>query len=266
MAGRFLLPVSYTIYSVSDAVPDTASDPMPDTPQFPWIDERPATPAAALRSLSLAKVVREEILGLVLSGDLAPGSRINEPDVAERLGVSRVPVREALRELESTGLVVSRKNVGVFVREFSPKEVADLYELRAVLDGHAGSRAGALAEVPRKALSRTLQSATAAMQKAARRRDLPAYYAENLRFHWAIVEAAGNGKLAEAYRGVVQQLHLWRLKNLSQPVGMAASIAEHEAIAKAVREGDAATAGRLLAEHVGAARQRLEPHLKEEKT
>ena len=232
---------------------------------FPWIDDRPAMPAAAVRSLSLAKVVREDILGLILAGELAPGSRINEPDVAERLAVSRVPVREALRELEATGLVVARKNVGVFVREFSPKEVADLYELRAVLDGHAGLRAGGLAEAPRRALSRTLQAATAAMRKAARRRDLAAYYAENLRFHWAIVEAAGNQKLAEAYRAAVQQLHLWRLKNLSRPVGMAASIAEHEAIAKAVREGDSTRAGRLLADHVGSARRRLEPQLQEEK-
>ena len=96
--------------------------------------------------------------------------------------------------------------------------------------------------------------------------DLPAYYAENLRFHWAIVEAAGNDKLAEAYRGVVQQLHLWRLKNLAQPVGMAASIAEHEGIARAIHEADPARAGRILADHVGAARQRLETHLSEETT
>jgi DNA-binding GntR family transcriptional regulator len=102
------------------------------------------------------------------------------------------------------------------------------------------------------------------MRRAARRGDVPAYYDENLRFHWAIVEAAGNGKLMAAYRGIVQQLHLWRLKNLSQPVGMAASIAEHVAIAKAVREGDSARAGRLLADHVGAALRRLEPQLKEE--
>lgn len=238
---------------------------MPDIPAFPWIPEHEAPTVAAVRGVSLAKVVREEVLGLILAGDLAPGARINEPDVAERLGVSRVPVREALRELEAMGLVVARKNLGVFVREFSTKEVADLYELRAVLDGHAGTRAGGLPDAPRRALSRTLESATAAMRKAARRRDLAAYYAGNLRFHWAIVEAAGNGKLAEAYRGVVQQLHLWRLKNLSQPVGMAASIAEHEAIAKAVRDGDPAAAGRLLADHVGAARQRLEPQLSEEK-
>lgn len=238
---------------------------MPDTAMFPWTPDGPPSAIAAVRDVSLSKVVLDDILGLILRGELEPGSRINEPDVAERLGVSRVPVREALRQLESTGLVVSRKNVGVFVRELAPREVAELYELRAVLDGHAGARAAALAEAPRRALTRVLDAATLAMRKAARRGDLPAYYAENLRFHWAIVEAAGNGKLSGAYRGIVQQLHLWRLKNLSQPVGMAASIAEHDAIAKAVREGDPSRAGRLLADHVGAAHQRLQPHLQEEK-
>ena len=232
---------------------------------FPWNPDRAPSGIAAVRDVSLAKVVREDILALILRGGLQPGSRINEPDVADRLGVSRVPVREALRELEATGLVVSRKNVGVFVRELALREVAEFYELRSVLDGHAGTRAAALPETPRRALSRILDAATAAMRRAARRSDLTAYYSENLRFHWAIVEAAGNDKLSDAYRGIVQQLHLWRLKNLSRPVGMAASIAEHDAIAKAIREGDSPRAGRLLADHVGAARQRLETHLSEEK-
>ncbi|MBL0140746.1 MAG: FCD domain-containing protein [Betaproteobacteria bacterium] len=233
---------------------------------FPWIRHPTPSSIASVRDVSLAKVVRDDILGIILRGELAPGSRINEPDVAGRLGVSRVPVREALRELEATGLVVSRKNAGVFVRELAPGEVTDLYELRGVLDGHAGTRAAALAEVPRRALSRFLDTATAAMRKAARRGDVPAYYAENLRFHWAIVEAAGNGKLSDTYRGIVQHLHLWRLKNLAQPVGMAASIAEHDAIAKAIREADPARVGGLLTNHVSAARQRLETHLSEERS
>lgn len=231
---------------------------------FPWIPSHAHLGIAAVRDVSLSKVVREDLLGRILRGGLAPGSRINEPDVAERMGVSRVPVREALRELEAMGLVVARKNVGVFVRELAPREVADLYELRAVLDGHAGTRAAALGDVPRRALSKILDAATGAMRKAARRQDVTSYYAENLRFHWAIVEAAGNEKFSDAYRGVVQQLHLWRLKNLAQPVGMAASIAEHDAIARAIHEADPALAGRLLADHVGAARQRLETHLSEE--
>jgi DNA-binding GntR family transcriptional regulator len=230
---------------------------------FPWPSAPAAPDIAAVRDLSLAKVVRDDLLRLILRGELAPGSRINEPAVALRLGVSRVPVREALRELESSGLVVSRKNFGVFVRALAADEVADLYELRAVLDAHAGRRAAALEDAPRRALLKALDAATAAMRKAARAGDVPAYYDQNLRFHWAVVEAAGNAKLLEAYRGVVQQLHLWRLKNLAQPVGMAASIAEHDGIARAIRDADPARAARLIADHVGAARQRLETHLSE---
>ena len=101
------------------------------------------------------------------------------------------------------------------------------------------------------------------MRRASRKREVTDYYAENLRFHWAIVEAAGNAALSESYRGVVQRLHLWRLRNLAQPVGMAASIAEHEAIAGALRQGEAALAERLLADHVGAAHERLKNHLEE---
>jgi DNA-binding GntR family transcriptional regulator len=231
---------------------------------FPWKPLPQSPGLVAVRDVSLAKMVRDEILAGILEGDLAPGSRINEPAVAERLGVSRVPVREALRELESSGLVVARKNVGVFVRKLVAREVADLYELRAVLDGHAGARAAALADVPRRALLKILESATVAMRKAARGGDVPAYYAENLRFHWAIVESAGNEKLSDAYRGIVQQLHLWRMKNLNQPAGMPASIAEHGEIAAAIRDADAARAGRLLAAHVDAARKRLARHLSEE--
>ena len=142
---------------------------------FPWTPDRAPAGIAAVRDVSLSKVVREDILGRILRGGLAPGSRINEPDVAERMGVSRVPVREALRELEAMGLVVSRKNVGVFVRELAPREVADLYELRAVLDGHAGTRAAALGDVPRRALSKILDAATArhAQGGAPPRRDRP---------------------------------------------------------------------------------------------
>jgi DNA-binding GntR family transcriptional regulator len=75
--------------------------------------------------------------------------------------------------------------------------------------------------------------------QAAAQHDVQRYYSENLRFHWAIVEAAGNQQLSETYRGIVQKLHLSRLKNLSQDVGMKASIAEHVDIVQALRDADA---------------------------
>ncbi|HKX41894.1 MAG TPA: GntR family transcriptional regulator, partial [Burkholderiaceae bacterium] len=220
----------------------------------------------SVRETSLAKLVRDEILALILRGEIAPGQRINEPDVAARLGVSRVPVREALRELESSGLVAARKHSGVFVRVLERREVADLYELRSVLDGHAGRRAAELPAAMRQALARKLTASMREMKAHARRRDVPAYYASNLHFHWTIVEAAANEQLSRTYRGIVQQLHLSRLKNLSQDMGMEVSMREHEQIVAALAEGNAQRCQALQAAHVSAAHGRLLKRLDEKPT
>lgn len=213
--------------------------------------------AASLRSTSLGKLVRDDVLRLILRGDLKAGERINEPDIAARLGVSRVPVREALRELESSGLVEARKHSGVFVRRLGAKEVRDLYELRALLDGFAGRRAAQLPEAERLQVADALDGCIARMEAAALEINVSAYYPENLRFHWLMVEASGNDALRETYRNIVQKLHLSRLASLSQDLGMAASIASHRAIAAALRAGDAARCELLLAAHVQQAHERL---------
>lgn len=225
---------------------------------LPWLADPIPDQLSAVRDIPLARLVREDMLAMILRGDLQPGQRINEPDVAARLGISRVPVREALRQLESTGLVVARKHAGVFVREPSADEVRDLYEMRGVLDALAGRRAARLAADPRTALADRLNASIAAMKAAFDARDVQRYYRENLNFHWAIVEAAGNQALADTYRGVVQKLHLSRLKNLSQDAGMRASIAEHARIARALRKGDVARSEALMARHVNDAYERLQ--------
>ena len=224
---------------------------------LPWPTESSADRFADLRDTSLAKLVREDMLSLILRGVLVPGQRINEPDVASRLQVSRVPVREALRELESSGLVVSRKHSGVFVRQLDATEIRDLYQMRGLLDGFAGRRAASLAAPGRDALLVLLDASIEAMREAAAQHDVQRYYAQNLAFHWAIVEAAGNRQLSDSYRGIVQKLHLSRLKNLSQDVGMQASITEHQHIVDALRRGDAAGCEALMADHVGDAYSRL---------
>lgn len=225
---------------------------------FPW-QSNTLVPGqfAAVRDTSLSKLVRDEVLDLILRGDLVPGARINEPDIAQRLGISRVPVREALRELESSGLVVARKHAGVFVRDLDATEVGSLYALRALIDGYVGRRAAQLDMAARTALADSLDASIALMQEAADALHVERYYAENLRFHWLMVEAADNLPLAEVYRGVVQQLHLARLKNLSKDLGMQASIAEHREIAAAQRLGNSAQCEALLAKHVEDAHVRL---------
>ena len=227
----------------------------------PWIaPSPPAQPAQAAQAgdTPLATRVRDEVLALVLRGELKPGQRIGEPEMAARLGVSRVPVREALRALESSGLLEARKHAGVFVRLIDERELSELYELRSVLDGHAGRRAAELPDAPRQALVRRLSRGLREMNARARCADVLAYYGANLRFHWAIVEAAGNDTLARSYRSVVQLLHLARLRNLSQDTGLAASQHEHQAIVAALAAGDARHCQALLAQHVTAAHGRLQ--------
>jgi len=225
---------------------------------LPWLAELSADHLSTVRDAPLAKLVRDDVLAMILRGELRPGQRINEPDVANRLGVSRVPVREALRELESTGLVAARKHAGVFVREPTGEEVRELYEMRGLLDGFAGRRAARLEAPARLALADRLDASIDAMNAAFAVHDVQRYYRENLNFHWAIVEAAGNHALAATYRTVVQKLHLSRLKNLSQDMGMRASIAEHTRIARALRKGDIARCEDLMARHVSDAYDRLQ--------
>ena len=225
---------------------------------LPWITSDTSARLQTMRDTSLAKLVREDLLERILRGDLTPGERINEPDVCARLQVSRVPVREALRELESSGLVSSRKHSGTFVREIQDTEVLDLYEMRSLLDGFAGAKVAALPTPQRKVLATALSASVTAMQAAASQQNVASYYAENLQFHWRIIEAAGNAPLASTYRDVVQKLHLARLKSLSQGLSMQSSISEHTHIAQAIAHGDVEQARQLLTQHVSSAFQRLQ--------
>ena len=224
---------------------------------LPWFTESSTERFNDVRDTSLAKLVRDDMLAQILKGVLVPGQRINEPDVASRLRVSRVPVREALRELESSGLVVSRKHSGVFVRQLDAAEIRDLYQMRELLDGFAGRCAAQLPAQRREQLLLQLSTATEAMQQAMHQHELQRYYAANLRFHWAIVESVGNQQLSDTYRDIVQKLHLSRLKNLSQDIGMQASIAEHGEIVDALRRADVKACETLMARHVSDAYARL---------
>lgn len=91
-------------------------------------------PTGKLRPVSLSDSVREELISLIVAGVLKPGQRLNEVHVAERLGVSRGPVREAARELEGQGLIVSRPRLGSFVADFTATEIVDLYEIKVWIE------------------------------------------------------------------------------------------------------------------------------------
>jgi len=217
----------------------------------------PAAPAPAIRlvqSSSLATLVQREIERMILAGDLAAGAKLTEASLAEQLGVSRGPVREAFRALESSGLVRLEKNRGVYVRQIGVQEADEIYELRAVLDEFVGRR---LAECADAAQVRELKLMVERMEKASARNDVDGYLAANLDFHDRMVELTGNAKLLHMYRRLVNELHLFRRTTLAQGGALPVSTREHRDIVERIAAGQPAAAGRALYEHVMASRSRM---------
>jgi phosphonate utilization transcriptional regulator len=199
-------------------------------------------------------LVQRELERMILAGDLAAGAKLTEASIAELLGVSRGPVREAFRALESSGLVRLEKNRGVFVRQISIREADEIYELRAILDEFVGRR---LAQVVTPAQVRELRQIVERMEKAAARNDVDAYLAANLAFHDRLVELTGNAKLLLMYRRLVNELHLFRRATLTQGGALPVSTREHRDIVDRIAGGQVAAAGRALHEHVMASRARM---------
>jgi phosphonate utilization transcriptional regulator len=187
-------------------------------------DQRP-TNIALLQSHSLTTLVQRELERMILNGELASGAKLNENKLALQLGVSRGPVRESFRALEETGLVRTEKNRGVFVREISIEEADDIYEIRADLDRLAATK---LASSITPLQLRELRSLQKAMADATRRNDLDVYHPLNLRFHDALVEFAGNPRLLQLYRRLVNELSLFRRQSLALQDRLPTSTLEHK--------------------------------------
>jgi phosphonate utilization transcriptional regulator len=203
---------------------------------------------------SLPALVQAEIEQLILRGELAIGQRINESDLALRFGMSRGPIREALRALEESRLVRSEKNRGVFVREVSIGEADEIYDVREALDQLIGQR---VAERATPEQLRDMQAVVAAMDDATAVPDVKSYHALNLKFHDMLVDFAGNARLTEAYRVLTKGLLLFRLRGLQDGGGFSVSNTEHKAVVEAIAARDSARAGRLLRRHAAESRARM---------
>jgi len=216
---------------------------------------------AEIKNTSLGKLVRDHLLAQIMAGTLQPGQALREPELVEQMQVSRVPVREALRELESMGLVVSRKHSGVYIRELSAEEVHDLYQFRALMDHHAGQVVTQMPQAQRQELIEKLQPCITAMDEALEADNVQGYYNANLQFHWLFIQYAGNREIAKSYREVIQKLHLARVKNLSSKEHRRQSNSEHKQIMRALQDAHsiagATHCAELLSHHVINAHGRL---------
>jgi phosphonate utilization transcriptional regulator len=208
---------------------------------------------ALLQSSSLASVVQQEIERAILEGEYAPGSKLIEATLAQRMGVSRGPVREAFRMLEEAGLVRTEKNRGVFVRAIPLEEAMEIFELRAAMEELVGRKlAGAITPAALK----EIRAIVDAMEKAVKSEDAHGYHLLNLRFHDRLVELAGNSKLTALYRKLIKELSLFRRLNLAESWLLPVSVNDHRQIVKAIASGDPQAAGQALFHHVMASKAR----------
>jgi DNA-binding GntR family transcriptional regulator len=195
-------------------------------------------PLAAVRQR-----VRDELRERILSGRLQPGDRLVERDLAEDLGVSRIPVREAIRSLESEGFVVVRSPRRVVVRELSRVDVAELFDVREALEVLA---AGLAADRADRAGLRKLERLLAQAERAISDGRASKITEVNNRFHEEIIALAGNGLLATMIQPLQGRLH-WLTR---QNEHWSDLLAEHRRLYDAIASGDAERARSCAGEHV----------------
>lgn len=203
---------------------------------------------------SLVEIIFRQLEGMILSGKIQPGERINESKLSNLLGVSRAPIREALRLLASNGILEIRANRGMFVRDLQIKEVEELYDIRAALDVLAGERAAErIDEEHLQVLNKWMQEMAVCVEA----NDTDAYYRANIAFHAAIVEISGNANLLSIYEGVCKQMSLFRRISLSLPGQLSLSLQRHKKIVDAVKSKESAKAANVMRNHTLEAKKAL---------
>jgi DNA-binding GntR family transcriptional regulator len=194
---------------------------------------------------TLREVVADEIREMIRRGELEPGERLLEDRLAERLGVSRNPVREAIRALESTGLVEVRHRRGAYVSALDPARAVELLELRSVLEGFAARLAASRRTAEQLAeIRRCIEDGQAAMKANDIVRAAKAHRA----FHLAIEAAAGNSYLGVAVEPLRAQTELV-FSTLVDRRGLI-GWAEHVEILEAIEAGDGDRASDAAREHM----------------
>lgn len=211
------------------------------------------TTVSMLKGSSLTSVVQQELERSILTGEFAPGTKLVEAALANKLGVSRGPVREAFRMLEEAGLVVNEKNRGVFVRDLPVEDALEIYELRAHMEQAVGRR---LAVTITREQLKEVRWMVESMERSAKLQDRSVYHLLNLQFHEHLVDMAGNRRLSALHRKLTAELALFRRINLDAGGALPLSNTEHRGIVKAIAAGDADAAGKALYDHVMESRDR----------
>jgi len=204
---------------------------------------------------TLTDAATEALRDRILHGALAAGTPLRQEALAAELGVSRIPLREALQRLEAEGLVVLLPHRGAVVAELPLDQVRELFELRAMLEADLIRRAVPRATASDHAEVRAAADAFAAALTVGAVSDLGA---ANFRLHQALYRPAGRPQSLELFGRLHQQSDRFLRLQLTLTDGGARAVREHRAIAAASRRRDATGAARLVRQHILGAGVRLE--------
>jgi DNA-binding GntR family transcriptional regulator len=199
----------------------------------------------SLKRDSMAEQVKQELLRRILHGELSPGARLVELQIARDLNTSQGPVREALRELEAMDLVTTEPYKGSHVREVTATDIREAYMVRAALEELAGQLA---APQFRGGVAALRKEATAILS-AARKKDIAGYTLHDVNFHRMIVEGAANRILLRTWDSLSFEVRI-QLRLSKGKVDLAAAQEAHWQIIDALDEGEGKRAGRLLHDHI----------------
>ncbi|WP_428927397.1 GntR family transcriptional regulator [Marinibacterium sp. SX1] len=183
----------------------------------------------------------------IKAGHVRPGDRLTETDLANRLGLSRTPVREAIRQLESDGLVTHVPRVGATMRKLDYREVSELYEMRAVLEGTAARFAARAASDIELAELEAINDEMRRVQA-----DVIPLQEANRQFHAVLLEAARNRYLVRAVEAVYKTLLILGPSTMEEAARAAEAIAEHDRVIDALRARDGSTAETAMRAHIEA--------------
>jgi DNA-binding GntR family transcriptional regulator len=195
------------------------------------------------KHLTLREKILETIRDAISSGALKPGERVAEPDLAERFGISRTPIREAFRQLESEGYLTVIPRKGAVVISFSSKEVDEFYAIKSILEGYAAHRA--CKNLTEKEIDK-LSSINEKLRQLAEEGDIKHFFKIHNDFHELFRKAADNQKLDEMISGLVEKFQRLRYASLSKPGRMKISVLEHAKIIEAFRTRNAELAEQLV--------------------
>jgi len=189
----------------------------------------------------------EQLKHEIFSGFLKPGDQLEEADLAARFSVSRTPIREAIRSLVDCGLLVTRPRKGAMVRVLTAKELNDLFEVAAELEGMACRLASEQLTLSGK---QEIESGLELCCIAAESEDIPAYAQANLAFHAAIHTASNNASLVDQLQQIQARINVYRLMPYEVVGRLEKSLTEHREISDAIFAKNGALANTLMRNHM----------------